>query len=191
MSETIIAGVDFGPLACLIGKWKGDKGLDIAPEPDGSEEQNPFYEEIFFEAVGDVENADTQKLAVVRYHQKVFKKKNDKQFHDQVGYWLWDAANKQVIKSFVVPRGYTVMAGGTAEADAKSFEMMAELGSETYGICSNQWLANEFKTVRFELRIDLHDDDTWSYEEDTVLQIKGQDELFHHRDKNTLKRVDG
>ena len=40
--------VDYGPLAGLIGTWKGDKGLDVSPEPDGKEE-NPFYETIVFE----------------------------------------------------------------------------------------------------------------------------------------------
>ena len=30
--------IDYGPLAGLIGTWKGDKGADIAPEPDGTEE---------------------------------------------------------------------------------------------------------------------------------------------------------
>jgi hypothetical protein len=82
------------------------------------------------------------------------------------------------------------MAGGTAEPDAKSFEMKAELGSETYGICSNKWLADELKTIRFEVRIDVHDNNSFSYDEDTVIQIKDQAELFHHRDKNTLTRVE-
>ena len=34
-----------------------------------------------------------------------------------------------------------------------------------------------------------HDDGTWSYEEDTVLQILGQDEPFHHTDRNRLSKV--
>jgi len=29
--------IDYGPLAGLIGTWTGSKGLDIAPEPDGTE----------------------------------------------------------------------------------------------------------------------------------------------------------
>jgi hypothetical protein len=179
-----------GPLAALAGIWEGDKGDDIAPDDDRvSKENNLFRERITLEPIGEVNNHE-QSLYGLRYSTMAWRLGADEAFHEEVGYWLWDAANKQVIKSFIVPRGNTVMAGGTAEADAKSFEMVAELGSETYGICSNQWLANEFKTVRFELRIDLHDDDTWSYEEDTVIQIKGQDELFHHRDKNTLKRVE-
>jgi hypothetical protein len=35
----------------------------------------------------------------------------------------------------------------------------------------------------------VHDDGTWSYDEDTVMIITGQDEPFHHRDRNRLTRV--
>ena len=34
--------VDYGPLAALIGVWEGNKGVDIAPEPNG-EETNPYF----------------------------------------------------------------------------------------------------------------------------------------------------
>ena len=66
--ETVIEGINYGPLACLVGTWKGDKGLDVAPEPDGKEE-NPYFETILFEAIGDVKNAGEQVLAALRYHQ--------------------------------------------------------------------------------------------------------------------------
>lgn len=36
MSE--IAPVEYGPLKELVGVWKGNKGIDIAPESDGTEE---------------------------------------------------------------------------------------------------------------------------------------------------------
>jgi hypothetical protein len=180
---------NLGPLAALAGIWEGDKGDDIAPDDDRvSKENNKYHERIVMEPIGEVNNHE-QSLYGLRYATTVWRLGTDDAFHEEVGYWLWDADRRQVIKSFVVPRGYTAMAGGTAEADAKSFEMVAELGSETYGICSNKFLADEFKTVRFEVRIDVHDDDSFSYDEDTVIQIKGNAELFHHRDKNTLKRV--
>jgi hypothetical protein len=180
---------NLGPLAPLAGIWEGDKGDDKAPDDDrASVEHNLFRERIVLEPIGEVNNHE-QTLYGLRYSTMAWRIGAEGSFHEEVGYWLWDADNKQVIKSFIVPRGNTVMAGGTAEADARSFEMVAELGSETYGICSNKFLAEEFKLVRFELRIDIHDEDSFSYDEDTVLQIKGQDELFHHRDKNTLRRV--
>ena len=33
--------INYGPLTGLIGQWKGDRGIDIAPEPDGTE-RSPF-----------------------------------------------------------------------------------------------------------------------------------------------------
>jgi len=68
-----IKELDYGPLAELIGVWKGDKGLDVAPEPDG-EENNPYSEIITFSAIGDVTNAETQTLVVVHYRQIVSRK---------------------------------------------------------------------------------------------------------------------
>ena len=176
-----------GPLAALVGIWEGAEGVDISPAKDGSKETH-FRERMTFEPIGEVNNHE-QSLYGLRYATQVWRIGADSTFHEEVGYWLWDAADKQVIRCFIVPRGNTVMAGGTVEADARSFEMIAEVGSETYGICSNKFLAEEFRTVRFEVNITIHDKDSFSYDEDTVLQIKGQDELFHHRDSNTLQRV--
>jgi len=31
----------------------------------------------------------------------------------------------------------------------------------------------------------VHDDGTWSYEEEGVLEIPGRDQPFHHIDRNT------
>jgi hypothetical protein len=180
---------NLGPLAPLAGIWEGVKGDDLAPDDDRvSVENNKYRERLVLEPIGEINNHE-QSLYGLRYSTMVYRLGADEAFHEEVGYWLWDAEHKQVIKSFCVPRGYTAMAGGTAEPDARSFEMVAELGSETYGICSNKFLADEFKTVRFEMRVEIHDDNSFSYDEDTVIQIKGQDELFHHRDKNTLTRV--
>jgi hypothetical protein len=71
------------------------------------------------------------------------------------------------------------------------FEWAADAGSDTYGVCSNRFLDREFKTVRYELRISIAADGmSFTYDEDTQLRIKGQAEIFHHRDSNTLKRVE-
>ena len=88
-----------------------------------------------------------------------------------------------------VPRGNSFNARGTVERDAKEFDLAADVASETYGICSNKFLNEEFKTVRFEIKITIHSNDSFSYDQDTQLQIKGNPNLFHHTDKNTQSRV--
>lgn len=178
-----------GPLAPLVGIWEGDKGDDIAPDDDRvSIENNKYRERLVLEPTGEVNNHE-QSIYGLRYSTLVYRIGAEEPFHEEMGYFLWDAANRQVMKCFTVPRGYAVNAGGTAEADAKSYSMAADIGSDTYGILSNQWLVNEFKTVHYDISIDVHDDGSFSYAQDTVIEIKGQDEAFHHTDRNTLKRV--
>ncbi len=181
---------NLGPLAALAGIWGGDKGVDIAPSDDRGVAESKYRERIVFEPIGMVDNHE-QLLYGLRYSTTVWRLGTGAQFHEEVGYWLWDARAKQVLRCFLVPRGVSVIAGGTAEADARSFELVAEVGSETYGICSNRFLDAEFKTLRYELKVTVIDADTFRYEEDTQLRIKGQEEIFHHTDRNTLRRVGG
>jgi hypothetical protein len=110
-------------------------------------------------------------------------------FHTEVGYWLWDAGAGQVMRAFVVPRGSLVLAGGPATPDAKTFVMTAELGSETYGILSNQYLATAARSTRYEVTITVGDD-IWSYEETTVVDVAKLGRVLAHTDRNTLHKVD-
>lgn len=180
---------ELGPLAGLAGIWEGENGTDTAPDDDRFQREiNKYRERITFEPTGLVENHE-QKLYGLRYTTTAWRLGEQDPFHEEVGYWLWDAQARQVLRCFMVPRGVTIIAGGTAEPDAKSFELAAEVGSETYGICSNRFLDREFKTVRYELEFEKRDAHTIHYREDTVLKIPGLEEPFHHTDENTLTRV--
>ena len=103
--------IDYGPLAGLIGTWRGDNGIDVAPEPDDTE-RNSYYENITFAAIGDVDNAEEQQLVIVNYRQSVYRKSNDEHFHDQCGYFTWEAATGLITHSFAIPRGVAIVAGG-------------------------------------------------------------------------------
>ena len=186
MTDEIIKNL--GPLAPLAGIWEGGKGNDTAPSPDLNSQITPFRERFVFEPLGPVNNHQ-QTLFGLRYNRTAWPEGASDPFHEDLGYWLWDPQAKQALRCFIVPRGVSIIAGATVEPDAKSFVLAADVGSETYGICSNQFLDKEFKTVRYELKITIHDDQSFSYEEDTQLQIKGKKDLFHHIDKNTLKRT--
>lgn len=82
-----------------------------------------------------------------------------------------------------------LLAGGTAEPDATDFEVRAAVGSETYGILSNPFLDQNFRTLSYRMHVTVHPDGTWSYEEEGMLVIPGQDEPFPHIDRNTLTRI--
>ena len=181
---------DYGPLAFLIGTWNSLDwtGMNRAPDPDRRVENTNFKQEMIFVPIGEINNHE-QSLFGLRYSTKAWEKDgDDSPFHEEVGYWLWDPANKQVIKSFIVPRGVSVLAGGTTNANSTSFEVTASAGSETYGICSNHFLNAEFKSVWYELKIEQQDANSFSYDEDTHLKIKAQAEIFHHTEKNTMIR---
>ncbi|MGI9309853.1 MAG: heme-binding beta-barrel domain-containing protein [Gammaproteobacteria bacterium] len=180
--------INLGPLAPLAGIWEGDQGIDIAPSPNRDAMETPYRERLVLEPIGQVNNHE-QSLYGLRYSTMAFRIGEDSAFHEENGYWLWDGDNQQVLRCYIVPRGYSVVAGGTAEVDAKQFQMVAELGSETYGICSNKYIAEAFKTVRFDVTVTVHDQNSFSYEQDSVIQIIGVSDLFHHTDKNTLHRV--
>jgi len=94
-----------------------------------------------------------------------------------------------VIQTLTIPRGQTAMAVGKASVDSRRFELVAKRGTEVYGICSNPFIEHAFKTLEYRIVVTINPDGTWSYDSDTVLQILGQSEPFHHTDRNTLARV--
>lgn len=178
---------NLGPLAPLAGTWDGQRGTDVAPKREGARTR-AFFERISLQPV-DPGNNGPQVLYALRYHTWMSLPGEKGTYHDQVGYWLWEPATQTVMHSLTIPRGQTVLAVGKAAPDAKSFTLRAERGKTDYGICSNPYLEENFRTDSFTITVTVHDDGTWSYEEDTVMQVKGQAEPFHHRDSNRLTRV--
>ncbi len=179
---------NYGPLASLIGTWEGIKGDDIAPGDDRGTENNKYKERMTFEPIGMVNNHE-QTLYGLKYFTEAWRIGEANAFHQEIGYWLWDIKENQVMKSFIVPRGIAVIAGGTAGLGAKSFNLKATLGSATYGICSNKFLDQQFKTVEYTIQINVLGPNEFSYEQDTVIQMPGKPKLFHHTDKNHLSRL--
>jgi hypothetical protein len=179
---------NLGPLRALAGVWQGTRGLDVKPKADGPRKQ-AYVERIELQPIDPVTNGP-QLMYGLRYHTHVTKPDQVKTYHDQVGYWLWEPATDTVIHTLTIPRGQVAMASGTAAADAKRFELVATQGLDTFGICSAPFLHEAFRTTEFRIVVTVHDDGTWGYEEDTVLQILGRDEPFHHVDRNTLSRVE-
>ena len=180
---------EYGPLAGLVGTWESDQGLDVSPAPDRSVRKTPYRERLVLEPMGVVDNHE-QQLQALRYRTMAWRldAAEDNPFHEEHGYWLWDAERHQVCRAFLVPRGMTTMAGGTVQPDARSFSLAAELGSPTYGICSNPFLDEKFQTVRYELSVQILDANHFEYEEDTQMRVGGQDGIFHHTDRNSLTR---
>jgi hypothetical protein len=180
---------EWGPLGPLVGEWTGEGGLDTAFSHSRNEvRQTPYLEKLTFKPFGPVDNG-SQSLYGLDYKTAMWRDDEENPFHTEVGYWLWDAATGEVLRGFVVPRGITVLAGGTATADAKSFVLAADLGGQNYTIGENKYLAEKASSLSYRVTITINDDDTWSYAETTMLKMAEFAEPFAHTDANTLKRV--
>ena len=181
--------INYGPLTELIGVWKGDKGIDVAPEPDGTE-NNPYYETITFTAIGDVTNAEEQVLVALHYRQIVCRKSNDKVFHDETGYWMWDAKENVIMHSLTIPRAVSIIAGGShngeQSADGETIlEVSAGINDENWKIIQSSFMQNKAKTTKFNHRITVGNGKL-SYSETTDIEIYGKH--FDHTDQNELLR---
>ncbi len=188
---------NLGPLRAMAGVWTSTTGADVHPVGPGSDitgtvvgddEHNVFVERYELQPT-DPQTNGPQLFYGLRYHTHIVRPGEVETFHDQVGYWLWEPAAGTVVHSLAIPRGQVVLAAGTAKADSTEFEVEARLGDEVYGILSNPFLANAFRTVSFRMRVTVHDDGTWSYEQHTEMEVAGREGLVDHVDRNTLTRI--
>jgi hypothetical protein len=185
----VSAGPEWGPLALLAGVWEGDVGEDVAYSNERGEiALTPYREHIEFKPFGPVENG-VQTLYGLDYRMAAWRGTEENPFHTEVGYWLWDATDGQVMRCFLIPRGSAIIAGGLVAPDATSFTLDAAVGSETYGILSNNFLAAQARTVRYEVKIDVSVDGVFSYEEVSVIEHGKLPEHLSHTDSNTLQRI--
>jgi hypothetical protein len=183
------AGPEWGPLARLAGIWEGDQGEDVAfSNEKGEIALTPYREHTELKPFGPVENG-IQVLYGLDYRMAAWRGTEENPFHTEVGYWLWDSTDGHVMRCFMIPRGSVLIAGGAAAADATSFDMKAEVGSEEYGILSNKFLAAQARTIRYEVSIDASEDGVFSYEELSVIEHGKVPEHLMHTDRNTLRRI--
>ena len=178
---------NLGPLSRLAGIWEGERGVDVNPKADGPETRK-YYERIEMQPIDPQANGP-QLFYGLRYHIHINTREEDITFHDQVGYWLYEAATGLILQTLAIPRGQIAIAAGHAKPDDSRLVVKAERGQTEYGICSTTFLDLAFRTDNYELTVDFHSDGSWSYVSDTMLMVKGRNELFRHRDHNRLTKV--
>ena len=160
---------EWGPLAALIGEWEGDQGLDFAyANVEGKVKDTPYREKTSMKPFGPVENG-SQVLFGLDYRMAAWRGTEENPFHTEVGYWLWDAADGQVMRCFVIPR--------------------AECGSEIYGVLSNRFLADAARTSDYRCTVTVNTDGTWAYDELTTVEHARFGAVVEHTDRNLLHRV--
>ncbi len=177
----------WGPLATLIGEWEGNEGLDVSFHNEkGRVGETPYRERITMAPFGPVDNGQ-QHLYGLDYRMAAWRIGEEDAFHTEVGYWLWDAELGHVMRCFVVPRGTSLIAAGSAKPGDTNFSLEANIGSETYGILSNPYLAAKARTTKYTCKVSLLGD-TFSYDScTTYVHVVGGE--IAHTDRNTLRRV--
>jgi len=185
---SVIDNVDYGPLAQLLGKWVGNKGLDNAPDADANPDMTDFTDEMTFTVAGPAENAEEQNVVSIRYHHVVRKIENGHIFHDQIGHWIYEKSTNIIMHSLSIPRAVCLLAGGKyhEEDGASIFNVEAKAGSETYGIVQSPFMLEKAKTKAFKMNLSVKNNEL-NYHEVTSLHIYGKD--FEHIDRSTLNRV--
>jgi hypothetical protein len=178
---------NLGPLTALAGIWQGTRGLDVNPKPEGPRKQ-AFIERFELQPIDPQANGP-QLFYGLRYHTRIVRPNEVETYHDQVGYFLWEPATGNLLQSLAIPRGQVALAFGRATVDARSFELVARRGEVTNGICSEPFLEHAFQTLEYRIKVTINPDGTWSYDENTILKVRGQAEPFHHTDRNTLKKI--
>lgn len=178
---------NLGPPTPLAGIWEGRKGIDLNPKAEGPE-RRAYLERIEMQPIDPQANGP-QLLYGLRYHVHIATEEEDATFHDQVGYWLWEPATGLVMQTLAIPRGQVALARGQGAAGDAKLTVRAERGGPGYGICSTDFLEWAFRTESYELEVTFLEDGRWRYVSDTMLAVRGQAELFRHRDVNTLSKV--
>lgn len=180
----------WGPLATLAGQWASDQGRDFSYSYSEEKDiENLYREETTFDPFGPVDNG-TQSLFGVDYRMKSWRIGADDFFHMEVGYWLFEPATEKLLRCFMVPRSTTIVAAGTAAADATSFRLEAKQGSGTSGVLQNEYLfEGAARTISYWLEVDLAGGH-YAYKEDTTMEMTAHGgAAMHHTDENTLTRV--
>jgi hypothetical protein len=178
---------NLGPLRPLAGTWSSTSGADSHPVVEGTEKD--AYVERYELTPIDAQTNGPQLFYGLRYHTHITKPGEVETFHDQVGYWLWEPAAGNLLFTLAIPRGQVALAGGTAAPGDRRFSVAARDGDPHFGISTNPFLDYGFHTVSFTMTVTIEPDGGWSYEQNTVLTVRGRSEPFDHTDRNTLHRV--
>jgi len=178
---------NLGPLRRLAGVWESSAGVDINPKAAGPERRE-YRERIELQPI-DAQANGPQLFYGLRYHTHILASDEQATFHDQTGYWLWEPATGLVLQTLSIPRGQVAIAAGHASPDATELVLTAKRGQTEYGICSTSFLEYAFRTDSYRIEVVFNPDGSWSYVLDTTLIVRGREEPFLHRDRNTLKKV--
>ena len=100
-----------------------------------------------------------------------------------------DNLSDTIMCAFSIPRGVSLLAGGTYEKSADgetTIQVSSKLDDPDWGIVQSPFMKEKAKTLAFKRELKLSGN-TLSYTQETTVEIYGR--TFAHSDNNTLTKV--
>ncbi len=191
MAEVIRGPQKLGPLSPLVGEWEGDVGVDLSYHNKEDEtSKTSYFEHAWFKPIPIQENGN-QVLWGLNYGMTAWRHGEEAMdpFHDEVGFLLWDAQRKIVMRDVVFGRGIAILAGSTADRHDTELHFDAKPGSADFGILQNPYLLERAEITAFTSTFRIVDEETLNYTSDLTMTLAAIGGEMHHTDENTLKRV--
>ena len=183
------AGPEWGPLARLAGIWEGEQGEDVAyANETGKIGLTPYREHIDFKPFGPVENG-SQVLYGLDYRMAAWRGRRRARSTPRSATGCGTPATARWSAASSSRGARPSWPGPWSAADATKYTLQASVGSQTYGILSNNWLDKNARAIRYEVTIDTSVEDEFTYTETTVIQHAKMPEEVIHTDGNTLRRI--
>ena len=160
----------------------------MSPTPTkGSVGLTPYREHTELKPFGPVENG-SQILYGLDYRMAAWRGTEENPFHTEVGYWLWDATDSQVMRCFLIPR---VLPHRRRSSGGRRHRLHSRLGGGFGDLRDplNQFLAAQARCVRYEVVIDASEEGVFRYEEVSLIEHGKLTEHLSHTDSNTLYKI--
>lgn len=192
MASKILGPQALGPLTPLVGEWEGNNGVDLSyHNHDDEVGETSYFEKAWFKPIPTQENG-LQTLEGLKYGMTDWRHGEEAMnpFHDEVGYLLWDKANRQVMRVVVFGRGIAIIAGATAEARDSVIHFEAMPNDPSYGILQNKYLMERAELKSFKGTFTFNEDGSFTHETEIILKLAAMGgKEMHHTDKITIHKV--
>ena len=179
-----------GPLTPYIGVWTGT-GIDTVPDGKGGATKTPFLQRITLEE-GPLLTYGSQTVRALRYNcidwatDQSEKPESLFPVFEECGYFVWIPEENTVALQVSNPRGISMMAIGTPNAD-DSFALSTQVSGGGCGVLVSKYLCTTENAVGYEASLKFLGDNELHYSNNTLLQMP-DGSIFNQTDITTLKR---
>lgn len=179
-----------GPLTPYIGVWTGS-GIDTVPDGKGGATKTPFLQRITLEE-GPLLSYGSQTVRALRYSCVDWATDQSETpeslfpVFEECGYFVWIPEENTVALQVSNPRGISMMAIGTPNAD-DSFSLSTQVSGGGCGVLVSHYLSSTENAVGYEASLKLLGENKLHYSNNTLLKMP-DGSTFNQTDITTLKR---